>query len=75
MATSKRQYNVVLDAGTEQALWQWMAHNKLTPTKAIRRLLATHPELIALADSAGVELDPDAANAGGLREKTAQNAD
>lgn len=68
MPSTKQQYNVVLDSATERALWLVCAEMQVTPTIAIRRLLATHPDVVSRAVSVPL---PDSVNAGGKRQKRA----
>lgn len=64
MPTTKQQYNTVLDDTTDVALWRLCGQWRCKPTEAIRRLLATHPEIITVADGTPA---PQSAKHGGNR--------
>lgn len=65
MPTNKPQHNVVLDAATERAIWRLVGLWQCGYTTALRRLLATHPEVLAQAESTP---DPDSIKQGGKRD-------
>jgi hypothetical protein len=68
MASKKKQYNVVFDDNTDNLLWEVIADLKMTPTKAIRELIATHPAIIAKGKQLGISPDPDTTSHGGVRD-------
>lgn len=69
MPTNKRQYNVVLDDDTDKALWALIATERMTATKLIRHLIATHPDIIAISQVIGLMPNPDSTQHGGKRDK------
>lgn len=67
MPTKKQQYNMILDDVTDDLLWEIVAEEKTTATKALRALIATHPRIVAKAKARGVTPQPELAGWGGKR--------
>lgn len=58
MPSDRKQFNVVLDDGTEELLFQLVAIDHVNATQMIKSLLASHPRILQQAEITGIQPDP-----------------
>lgn len=71
MPTGRKQFNIVLDAVTEEIIFQLVAQTHDNPAKLIKELIGTHPRVVEQAKLSGLTPDPASVKHGGKREKKA----